>query len=59
VLGSLTPSQLGGLHEGCPNQVTDVLNLCSNLGVQVLPDKMQSVMQFECKCPEYRTRGLG
>ena len=39
--------------------VKEVLQLCSNLGVQVLPDKMQSLMQFECKCPEYRTRGLG
>ena len=39
--------------------VKEMLQLCSNLGVQVLPDKMQSLMQFECKCPEYRTRGLG
>ena len=37
VLKSLTPSQLGALHEGCPHQVKEVLNLCSKLGVEVLP----------------------
>lgn len=59
VFESLSGPQMYALSSACPVQVAETLQVLDDLGVHVVPRKLAGLVQFECDCPEYRTRGLG
>jgi len=58
VFASLSADQLHDLRQGCPKQVTQVLETLDGCGVHILPACMSAVTAVECTCPEFRQRAL-